>query len=720
MVVFAFSIMVNLLVLAGPLYMLQVFDRVLTSRSTDTLVMLTVICVTALFTMALIEMVRSRITVTLSGWLDRSLSPALFEGSVYKTLARTGTPSTQCLRDMRSMRGFIASPQLFAFFDAPWAPFFILVMFVLHPYLGMVALAGAVILFALALCNEYLTRRPAAEDGGASIAAMNIADATVRNADSVSAMGMMPAMLSRWRETTARARANQAISERRTSVIVASSKFARMTLQMAILGVGAWLAVGGEITPGAMIAGSILMSRALAPVEQAIGGWRAMIGARQSYHRVREHLLTQPVVPESMEIPAPQGKLSVSGVSFMMDTQREPILRNVSFALEPGDSMALIGPSGSGKSTLARLLLGNLAPKTGHVRLDGMDVSSWAPDQLGPHCGYLPQDIELFGGTVKDNIARMGEAVAEHVVSAAQMAGCHELILSLPNGYDTQVGERGTALSGGTRQRIGLARALYGNPTFIVLDEPNSNLDGQGEAALFGALKALKQQMATVIIIGHRQSTLDHVDKVLMVNAGAVQAFGTKEEVRNQLGLPATDKHKTVAPVDLASKAKQRVPTAGKVTPAPTDAPIENRPTQAPKAKVGSSAPVKTPQTAPATVETKAAAPVAKAATTSKPVSTTKKVAKVAPPARPDLSNFKGTAAVKEAKKVTSAPRLGNPVSSIKQAARDKQPEVEATASRSSDAARATGFVDIVLEQDDSMTVLEQTKKLVQADRKTT
>lgn len=538
MVSFAFSIIVNLLVLAGPLYMLQVFDRVLTSRSTDTLVMLTIICVTALFAMALIDMVRGRITVKLSAWLDKTLSPALFEGSVYKTLSRTGTSSTQSLRDMRSLRSFIASPQLFAFFDAPWAPFFILVMFVLHPYLGMVALGGAVVLFSLALLNEWSTRRPSAEDGGASIAAMNIADATVRNADSVSAMGMLPAMRNRWMETTARARANQALSERRTSIIVACSKFARMALQMMILGVGAWLAVGGEITAGAMIAGSILMSRALAPVEQTIGAWRMMIGARQSYQRVREHLLTQPVVPASMELPAPQGKVSASGVSFMVEGQREPVLRNISFALEPGDSMALIGPSGSGKSTLARLILGNFAPKTGHIRLDGMDVSSWAPDQLGPHCGYLPQDIELFGGTVKDNIARMGEPVAEHVVTAAQMAGCHELILSLPDGYDTQVGERGTSLSGGTRQRIGLARALYGNPSLIVLDEPNSNLDGHGEAALFGALQALKQRMATVIIIGHRQSTLDHVDKVLMINAGNVQAFGTKDEVRTQLGLP--------------------------------------------------------------------------------------------------------------------------------------------------------------------------------------
>lgn len=585
LVTFMFSLVVNLLVLAGPLYMLQVFDRVLTSGSTDTLVMLSVIGVAALLTMALIEMVRARITVKLSAWLDKALSSTLFEGSVYKSLANTSAPSTQSLRDLRSMRAFISSPQLFAFFDAPWAPFFILVMFFLHPYLGMVALGGAVVLFTLALLNEWCTRRPSREDGGASIAAMNIADATVRNADSVSAMGMMPAMRGRWMEASVKSRANQVLSEKRTSLIVAVSKFARMVLQMMILGVGAWLALGGELTPGAMIAGSILMSRALAPVEQAIGAWRMMIGARQSYQRVREHILTQPVVPESMELPAPQGKLTVSSVSYMVEGQREPILRNISFALEPGESMALIGPSGSGKSTLARLLLGNAAPKTGHVRLDGMDVSAWAPDQLGPHCGYLPQDIELFGGTVKDNIARMGEAVPEHVISAAQMAGCHELILALPDGYETQVGDRGSALSGGTRQRIGLARALYGNPKLIVLDEPNSNLDGQGEAALFEALKALKQQLATVVIIGHRQSTLDHVDKVLTIKDGMVQSFGTKDEILDQLGVvaPATNTRPKIKPAAVANMPPRKTTATQKAAKPVTKQDFASQPAKASK-----------------------------------------------------------------------------------------------------------------------------------------
>ena len=539
-VVFVFSLFVNVLVLAGPLYMLQVFDRVLTSRSTDTLLLLSVICVVALLVMSILDAVRGRITVKLSAWVDRMLSPVVFNGSVHSALGTGSVASTQGLRDIRTLRSFLSSPQLFAFFDAPWVPFFILVMFMLHVYLGMVAIGGAVVLFTIALLNEWLTRGPAREDGGASIAAMALADATVRNAESVTAMGMLPALRNRWQETTARARANQMVAERRTSSLVAASKFVRMVLQMMILGVGAWLALAGELTPGAMIAGSILLSRALAPVEQAIGGWRMMIGARQAYHRVRGQLIEQPVVPESMELPPPQGKLGVSGVSFMIEGHREPILRNISFSLEPGEILGLVGPSGSGKSTLARLLLGNIAPKTGHVRLDGMDVSAWSPDQLGPHCGYLPQEIELFAGTVKDNIARMGEPVAEHVIVAAQNAGCHELILSLPGGYDTQVGERGMSLSGGTRQRVGLARAMYGTPSYVVLDEPNSNLDGQGEAALKGALKVLKEQQATVIIIGHRSSTLDLVDKVLVIDNGNTRAFGTVEEVRKELGQPAS------------------------------------------------------------------------------------------------------------------------------------------------------------------------------------
>lgn len=562
-IVFMFSLIINVLVLAGPLYMLQVFDRVLTSQSTDTLLMLSVIGVVALLTMSILDGVRNRITVTLSAWLDRMLSPSLFEGAVYSALKNDTPASTQSLRDIRTLRSFIASPQLLAFFDAPWAPFFVFIIFLLHPYLGVVALGGAVVLFAIALLNEKLTRGPASEDGGATIVAMSLADATVRNADSVSAMGMLPAIRARWEESTAKARANQIVSERRGSTLVTMSKFVRMVLQMMILGMGAWLAVSGEITPGVMIAGSILMGRALSPVEQAIGGWRTMIGARNSYNRVREQLLTQPIVPASMELPAPMGKLSVSGVSYMLEGHREPVLRNVSFLAEPGECLALVGPSGSGKSTLARLLLGNISPKTGHVRLDGMDVSSWSPDQLGPYCGYLPQDIELFAGTVKENIARMAEPVAEHVVSAAQIAGCHELILSLPEGYETRISDRGSSLSGGTRQRIGLARALYGNPKLVVLDEPNSNLDAQGEAALAGALTALKTTITTVVIIGHRQSTLQHADKVVMLKDGTVQAAGTRDEVAEQLGLAkpktaATDPLPNKVAVNAGSPAKPK------------------------------------------------------------------------------------------------------------------------------------------------------------------
>lgn len=357
--------------------------------------------------MALVDIARARVSSLISSWLDRAMGPQIFEGAVLEARDKRSAPPTQVLRDLRTTRSFVSSPQLFAFFDAPWAPIFLVVMFGLHPLIGMVALVGAVLLFILAILNEWLTRRPAGEDGGASAKAIRIADSSTRNADSVASMGMLPVLRSRWAESAMFARVNLGVVDRRTALIVSTSKSLHMVLQMAILGTGAWLAVAGGVTPGVMIAGSILMGRALAPVEQAIGAWRAMLGARSAWQRVKEGLLTAPVEPDSMELPAPQGAATVNGASVMVEGAREPVLRKVSFKLDPGESLAIIGPSGSGKSTLARLLMGNLTPRTGHVRLDGMDVSTWSSEQLGPHCGYLPQDIELFDGTVRDNIARM-------------------------------------------------------------------------------------------------------------------------------------------------------------------------------------------------------------------------------------------------------------------------------------------------------------------------
>jgi PrtD family type I secretion system ABC transporter len=387
------------------------------------------------------------------------------------------------------------------------------------------------LLFTLAMVNEILTRPLLIAAGNTSIAALARAESSVRNGDVVEAMGMMPNLLARWRLQNDEAITLQAEAGFRNHSITAASRFLRQFLQVGMLGIGAWLVILGELTPGAMIAGSILMSRALAPVEQAISSWRSALGAREAFARLQETAANMPVRAKSMPLPAPQGNLSVEGVTYMHPGHTEAILKNIRFTLPAGMAMGVIGPSGAGKTTLIRLLLGNLSPRLGHVRLDAMDVSQWDADDLGRHCGYLPQDIELFSGSIAENIARMGECDAEKVIQAATLAGCHDMILRLPKGYDTQTGAGGLSLSGGERQRIALARALYGSPRYIILDEPNASLDAVGEAALINAIKTLKAQGATLVIIGHRPGIIQHVDNLLVLNKGQVQDFGPKEKV---------------------------------------------------------------------------------------------------------------------------------------------------------------------------------------------
>ena len=342
---------------------------------------------------------------------------------------------------------------------------------------------------------------------------------------------MMPNIIGRWRSANGRMLEHQVLASTRAGIITAASRFVRQGLQIGILGVGAWLVLQDELTAGMMIAGSIIMSRALAPVEQAIGSWKSAVAARDAYGRVKRLLADTPVRAISMPLPTPQGNLSVEGVTFFHAGAKEPTLRNVSFALQPGEALGLIGPTAAGKSTLAELLVGIRTPRAGHVRLDGADVGTWEAEDLGPHIGYLPQDIELFSGTVRENIARMGETEAEAVISAAQLAGVHEMILELPQDYQTEIGEAGAALSGGQRQRIAFARAAYGKPRLVVLDEPNANLDAAGEEALIIAIGKLKERRVTLVVIAHRPSILRHVDKVLILREGQVQAFGPKEEV---------------------------------------------------------------------------------------------------------------------------------------------------------------------------------------------
>ncbi len=533
-----FSFFINLLMLTSPIYMLQVYDRVLTARSESTLIYLSLVIASMMLVMALLEMVRSRVLVRVSGKMDQMLSGKVFDAIFALNLRSPAANRSQSLRDLDMLRQFITSQGPFALFDAPWAPIFIGIVFMMHPLLGLVATIGALILFALAYVTEVTTKKPLTEANMHAIKAASFAEASLKNSEVLAAMGMLSGIRRRWRVSQDKAMILQAQASDSAGGISALTKFIRLLLQSSMLGFGAYLALEGQITPGVMIAASIIMGRGLAPVEQAIGSWKSFVSARGAYKRLDDLLRTFTPNAETMELPAPVGHVAVDRVVAMPPGANSPTIKGVSFALAAGEALAIIGPSAAGKSTLARLLVGVWAPHSGSVRLDGADVFAWNHEQLGPHIGYLPQDVEIFDGTIKENIARFGEIDAAKVVEAAQLAGVHDLILRLPSGYDTLIGPGGIALSGGQRQRLGLARAVYGHPSFVVLDEPNSNLDSDGEVALVNGLQRLKQKNTTVILISHRPSILNHVDKVLLLREGMVEMFGPKQEVMARLTRP--------------------------------------------------------------------------------------------------------------------------------------------------------------------------------------
>jgi len=524
-----FSLAINLLLLVPPLYMLQVFDRVLASRSGETLLVLTIAAVTALVIMALLEVLRARLLAAAGAALDQSLGPRVLDGLLAQTARLSGGAYLNGLRDVNTLRSFLGGAGLTALFDAPWLPVFLLVIFLFHPVLGIVALVGGVAMVSLAVLNERLTRAPIARSQAEARRAGRFIDANVRNAEVVSALGMLPAVTQRWARLNDAALAEQMRASRIGGAFTGWTKFARQFIQMAMLATGAFLVVAQDATAGVMIATTILLGRALAPVEALVAGWRSLVEARNAWRRLSELLGASPRAEGRTELPAPAGQVELEGVAFRLADK--VILRGVSFKLAAGEALGLIGPSASGKSTLARLIVGVWKAGGGVVRLDGADVAAWPREKLGPHLGYLPQDVELFGGSVSENIARMGTPDAAEVVRAAQRAHVHDLILRLPKGYDTDIGENGQSLSPGQRQRIGLARALYGNPRLVVLDEPNANLDHEGEEALQRALEALKADRVTVVVIAHRPSLLRSVDKMLVLNDGAVASFGPRAEV---------------------------------------------------------------------------------------------------------------------------------------------------------------------------------------------
>jgi len=524
------SLVVNLLALTAPIYMMQIFDRVLTSRSEDTLTFLFLIGIGAVLALAVLELSRSRILVRVSVWLDDVLSPKALERSIaYQLQGRSY--ATQSLQDIGVLKNLLGGPTIFSLFDTPWVPIYLLVVFLLHPLLGVVATCGALVLFVFAWLNEWSTSQPLNWANNLATRVHADADMMSRNAGAVDAMGMSEGIIARWMTSRRRMLALQRHASDTSGLFVSMTKFLRLAVQIGLLTIGAALVLQQEITAGAMIGASIIMSRALQPVEQAIGTWKQVVAARAAYDRLKHYFGEASPREESMSLPEPEGHLSVEEVSYIPPGTLKPVLKSVSFEESPGRALAIIGPSASGKSTLARLIVGNWRPNDGTVRLDGADVFAWNRLEFGRHAGYLPQDVELFAGSVSDNIARMKDAAPDEIVEAARRAGAHDMILRLPKGYETEVGDNGLYLSSGQRQRIALARALFGNPKLIVLDEPNSNLDMEGEEALLGAIRTMKAEGATIVLIAHRQSVLADVDDVLLLRAGRVEAVGPKDDI---------------------------------------------------------------------------------------------------------------------------------------------------------------------------------------------
>ena len=531
-----FSCGINVLFLVPAIYMLQVYDRVLTSGSEPTLLMLTLIVLFLLATLGALEWVRTQIMVRVSQRIDALLGDRLFDLSFRQALVSGGVQSAaQPLQDLQGVRQFATGPGVLAFFDAPWMPLYLLVMFAMHPWFGWLGVLAAAALLGISIANERSTAallKSANQDATANQALLA---RTLRNAEAIEALGMIGNLRRRWKERSDGVLETQSRASAKGGRWVTLSRWLRLTLQSLALGLGAYLALENEISSGMLIAGAILLGRALYPIDQLTGVWKQFIGAREQYRRLDDWLKRIPAQPARMSLPAPTGRISVEGITVVPPGAQLPALRSVSFEIAAGEIVGVIGPSAAGKTTLARTLLGIWPATQGRVRLDGADVYGWSRTELGPHLGYLPQDVELFDGTVAENIARFGDPDSDKIVAAARLAGVHEMVLKFPQGYDTVVGSSGGLLTGGQRQRIALARALFGEPKLVVLDEPNSSLDEAGDAALLSALLALKGRGATVVVISHRTGVLPAIDKLLVLKDGQLAAFGPRDEVRKRM-----------------------------------------------------------------------------------------------------------------------------------------------------------------------------------------
>jgi ATP-binding cassette subfamily C exporter for protease/lipase len=557
-----FTALINVLMLVPSIYMLQVYDRVLSSQNETTLAMLSLMVVGFFVFIGLLEIVRSFIVIRIGSQLERRFNLRVYQAAFERNLFKGEGNAGQSLGDLTHIRQFVTGPALFAFFDAPWFPVYLFVIFLFNVWLGVLATAGAVLLIGLACLNEAMTKKPLGEAAAFSQKSSQLATSHLHNAETIQAMGMLGVLRKRWFQVHSRFLGLQNQASDTGAVISSLSKTLRLCLQSLVLGLGALLVIKGDMTAGMMIAGSILMGRVLSPIDQLIAVWKQWSGAKLAYRRLDALLQAFPPSDEAMALPAPKGQISFEQVSAGPPGRRGATLHMVNFSLGAGEVMGVLGASGSGKSTLARVLVGVWPTLGGTVRLDGADIHRWNRDDLGPYIGYLPQDIELFSGSIAENIARFREADPQKVVEAAQQAGVHELILRMPQGYDTVLGEDGSGLSGGQKQRVALARALYGNPSLVVLDEPNSNLDTVGEAALAGAIAHMKARGTSVILVTHRSSALAQADKLLVLNEGRLQAFGLSQEVLKALsGAQEQQREKTAQAPGGLNMSRQYQPT---------------------------------------------------------------------------------------------------------------------------------------------------------------
>jgi len=529
--------MSNILMLTGAMFMLEIYDRVLPSRSMPTLVGLLVLAATLFTALGILDAIRGRILVRIGGTLDETLS-----GRVYDTLMRLPLrigargDATQPLRDLDAVRSYLSGLGPVALFDLPWIPLYLAICFAFHPLIGFTALAGAIILILLTLLTEILMRAPAKAATEAAVVRNGLAEASRRNAEALVAMGMAGRIATRWNAANRQYMRSQQEASDLGGGLGAVSKVLRMMLQSGVLAVGAYLVIHQEASAGIIIAGSILSARALAPVDLAIANWKGFVAARQSWQRLNRLLTMSPARSAPMQLQTPSQRLTVEGVSASPPGVPKIVVQDIAFELEAGQGLGIIGPSGSGKSSLVRLLVGVWQPVRGNVRLDGAALDQWSPDALGQHVGYLPQDVELLSGTVAENIARFEpNPDNEAVIAAAKAVGVHDLIVRLPAGYDTPIGEQGSALSAGQAQRVALARAVYRDPFLVVLDEPNSNLDSEGEEALTRAILGVRERKGIVIVVAHRPSAIAGVDRLLMMNQGKAQALGPKDEVLSKV-----------------------------------------------------------------------------------------------------------------------------------------------------------------------------------------